>query len=310
MKLTNETLKNKRILILGDIMLDKYIIGDVNRISPEAPVQVVQVTTEKFILGGAANVGNNLSALGVKSFMCGLIGKDNGGIILKKLFKENNINTDFIIEEERPTTQKVRIMGESQQLLRIDYEKLSYMNTKNEIKLIETINNPNEIFDVAIISDYAKGAITKDITQNIIQKYKTIIDPKPKHKDFYKGAFLVKPNLKEASEMTGINHEKEEDIIEMGNMLMVQLKTNILITCGALGMYLFERNNPVIHLETKAIEVYDVTGAGDTVIATIGVCLASGMSLYESCKIANHAAGIVIGRTGTATIKINELLKL
>ena len=292
--------KEKNILVIGDIMLDKYIFGDVERISPEAPVQIVNVKEEKFIPGGAANVANNIAALNANAFMIGVIGNDNEAIILLNELKKRNINTEGIItDNQKPTTQKVRVLGQKQQLLRIDYEKKDYLNKETESKIITFIKEKIEKIDAIIISDYAKGVITKNLMENIKKLAENkiiIVDPKPKHKDFYKNTTLITPNLKEAKEMA----DNEEDLIK-------ELNTSILVTKGEKGMSLLEKDGNITNIPTKAKEVYDVSGAGDTVVATLALALASNATLKQAAILANHAAGITVGKIGTSTVTIEEI---
>jgi len=308
MKMNNELLntlenfKEKNILIIGDIMLDKYIFGKVDRISPEAPVQVVEVKKENYLPGGAANVANNIAALNANAFMVGIVGNDNEANILLEELNKRNINTSGIVKDaQKPTTQKVRILGQKQQLLRIDYEKKDYINKEAENNILNFIKTQINNTDAIIISDYAKGVITQDLIKEIkdIAKEKIIIvDPKPKHKDFYKGTTLITPNLKEAKEMT----EKEEDLIK-------ELDSPILITKGEKGMSLYEKDGNITNIPTKAKEVYDVSGAGDTVVATLALALSSNTTLKQAAILANHAAGITVGKVGTSTVTIEEIKK-
>jgi len=281
-------------------MLDKYIFGNVERISPEAPVQIVNVKKEKFIPGGAANVANNIAALNANAFMVGVTGNDNEANILLNELKKRNINTEGIItDQNKPTTQKVRILGQKQQLLRIDYEKKDYLNKETENKIIAFIKEKIEKIDAIIISDYAKGVITKNLIENIkkIAGNKIIIvDPKPKHKDFYKNTTLITPNLKEAREMA----DNEENLIK-------ELNTSILVTKGEKGMSLLEKDGNITNIPTKAKEVYDVSGAGDTVVATLTLALSSNATLKQAAILANHAAGITVGKIGTSTVTTEEI---
>jgi len=297
--------KQKNILIIGDIILDKYIFGEVERISPEAPVQVVEVKKENYLPGGAANVANNISALNANAFMVGIVGNDNEAKILLNELKKRDINIDGILtDNQKPTTQKVRILGQKQQLLRIDYEKRGYLNKERENKILNFIKEKVQEIDAIIISDYAKGVITKDLIteiKNIANNKIIIVDPKPKHKDFYKNVSLITPNLKEAKEMTN-----KENIDEIGKQLMEELNTEILITRGEKGMSLFEKTETT-NIPTKAKEVYDVSGAGDTTVATLTLALTAGATLKLAATLANHAAGITVGKVGTSTVTIEEI---
>lgn len=308
-----DNFKNKHIAVIGDIMLDKYIFGRVDRISPEAPVQVVNVKSEKYILGGAGNVCNNLSSLGCRAELCGVIGEDEGGNILLECISERKMGRDGIFyDRSKRTTQKMRVVSQGQQLIRIDYEDPYYINSDMEERITEYFENHIHNLDLIIVSDYIKGVVTKNIMEVLINlsiknNKKVVIDPKPKHKDFYKKAYLLTPNLKEASAMSGIEYENDEDIRKMGNKLVEEMGANILITCGSKGMFLFKKNGDIYELPTKAREVYDVTGAGDTVIATLSLCLAAGANLMEGAYIANYAAGLVVRKTGTATTTAEEI---
>ena len=302
-----EKFKDKKIIVLGDIMLDKYIFGNVERISPEAPVQIVGVEKERFIPGGAANVANNIAALDAKVFMVGIVGKDIEAKILLKELKKRKVNIDGIVTDNNvPTTQKVRVFGQKQQLLRIDYEKKDYLNKEAENKIIAFIKEKIKETDAIIISDYAKGVITKDLMANVKELAKgilLIVDPKPKHKAFYAGVNLITPNVKEAREMSG-----KEEVNEMGRELMEELNAPVLITRGEKGMSLFEWNG-VTNIATEAKEVFDVSGAGDTTVAALTLALTAGATLEQAAILANHAAGITVEKIGASTVSIKELKK-
>lgn len=308
-----ENFKNKKILVVGDIMLDKYIWGEVSRISPEAPVQVVNVLKETYAPGGASNVASNASALNGKTFMVGIAGNDEAKNILLQELKNRDINTDGIfIENDKPTTQKVRIVGRSQQLLRVDYEKKEHVHKNIESAMIAFLEKTIKDIDVVVISDYAKGVITPEISQRLIQISRDnnkiiIVDPKPKHLNLYSNVTLITPNNAEAGEMTNIEDGSDEAVFEMGSKLLKYLNASVLITRGEKGMSLFEKDRSVTHIPAKAKEVYSLIGAGDTVVATIALALASGASLEEAATIANIAAGIKVGKIGTASVSIEEI---
>ena len=308
-----DNFKNKKILVVGDIMLDKYIWGDVSRISPEAPVQVVNVARETYEPGGASNVANNISALDGRAFMVGITGNDEANKILLEELEKKGIDTGgILIDKDKPTTQKVRIIGRSQQLLRVDYEKKEHIHQNIEHSMIAFLEKMIKDIDVVIISDYAKGAITPQVSNRLVQIAKennkvVIVDPKPKHLNLYSNVTLITPNNSEASEMTGIEDGNEDAVLEMGSKLLKYLNSNVLITRGEKGMSLFEINGNVRHIHAKAREVYSLIGAGDTVVATIALALASGASLEEAAILANIAAGIKVGKIGTASVSINEI---
>ncbi|MBI2658921.1 D-glycero-beta-D-manno-heptose-7-phosphate kinase [Candidatus Woesearchaeota archaeon] len=307
-----ENFKNKRILVIGDIMLDKYIWGDVSRISPEAPVQVVNVLKETYEAGGAANVASNVSALTGKAFMVGIVGNDEAKNMLLEELNKRDIDVEGIfIDKDKPTTQKVRVIGKSQQLLRVDYEKKGHAHKDTENKMIAFFNRIINKVDVVAVSDYAKGVITQTICNKLIQIAKDnnkmiIVDPKPKHKDLYVNATLVTPNNAEASEMTNIE-DGDEAVLGAGAKLLECLNSNVLITRGEKGMSLFEKDGSITDIPAKAKEVYSIIGAGDTVVATIALALASGADLKEAAMLANIAAGIKVGKIGTASVSIEEI---
>lgn len=310
-KITDE-FEKKRILVVGDLMLDKYIFGNVERISPEAPVQIVSVSREKYVPGGAANAANNISSLGGTAFLSGIVGNDSAKDILLDVVESKLINTQaVVIDYKKQTTLKIRVLGQNQQLLRIDYEDKEYIDEEVNKKLFENIEKIGKV-DAIIISDYAKGTLTKRICDELkayCQKNYIIIavDPKPKHKEFYKGVSVITPNKKEAEEMVGFKIDSKNDLIRAGNQLMAELDCDVLITTGDKGMSLFERGNETVHIPTVAKEVYDVSGAGDTVIATMSLAMSAGASLKDAAVLANHAAGIKVGKLGVAPVSIAEL---
>jgi D-glycero-beta-D-manno-heptose-7-phosphate kinase len=312
-----EQFKDKKILVLGDVMLDKYIWGDVSRISPEAPVQIVNVARESYAPGGAANVANNIAALSGKSFIVGVVGKDKTKEDLIRELEKRNIDVSGLIEDQnKRTIRKVRVFGRNQQLLRFDYEKKGYVEADTENKIFDFISEKLDELDAIIISDYTKGTITSSLMEKLTalcneKKKIIVIDPKPKHKDFYKNATLITPNHKEAHEMTGLAEEEpsDADINNMGKKLLQELNSTVLITKGEKGMSLFEKDGKITSIPTFAKEVYDIVGAGDTSVATLALALASGASFEESAIIANHAAGITVGKVGTSTVSIEELRK-
>ncbi len=288
----------QEIVVVGDIMLDEYIYGNVSRISPEAPVPVVCAKGDSFYeLGGAANVASNISSLNGKVSIFSFIGNDRNSEILKQLLRARNI--DYHLDLNSLTTHKLRIIGNSQQLVRVDYEETSDKIFPSETKkfLLERADQANMI----LISDYAKGAITQDL-MDFLQDYKKkiIIGPKPKNKSLYQGAYLIVPNEKEALEMSG-----HSDVEGAAIKLRQELNSDILITRGEKGMLLFADRQ--IEIPTYAKEVYDVSGAGDTVIATLSLALSSGSSLEEAAILANNAAGISVEKRGTYPVSLNEL---
>ena len=314
-----DNFKNKSILVIGDVMLDKCIWGDVERISPEAPVQVVEVTEESYSPGGAANVANNIAALGSKVIMVGIVGNDTTKEELVEELKKRGIDTSgLIVDESKRTIRKVRIFGKSQQLLRFDYEKKGYVGKETEDKILDFLKSKIKSVDAVIVSDYAKGVVTKTLMEKLKELCKEnnksiVVDPKPRHKDFYRNVALITPNHAEAHQMSNIGKDEEEntkeDIEKLGKTLLDELNSNILITRGEKGMSLFCKDGTIKHIPTFAKEVYDIIGAGDTSVAALTLALASGASFEESAIIANYAAGIVVGKVGTSTVSIDELKK-
>lgn len=309
-----EKFRKRSILVIGDIILDKYVWGSVSRISPEAPVQIVNVQKENYLPGGAANVASNTSSLKAKTYMMGIVGKDNTRDILLSELRKRNIDTNGILTvNKKLTIQKVRILGQNQQLIRVDYEKKGDVDKNTEKNIIKKVSKIINKVDAIVISDYAKGVITKYTAEKIIETARKknkiiIVDPKPEHKNYYKNVDLITPNYMEASIMANIEQEGE-NIIRMGNKLLEELNSTLLITKGEKGMSLFEKDGKITEISTKAKEVYDVTGAGDTVVAVVALALASGATIKEAAILANHAAGIVVGKLGTSTTTVNEIKK-
>ncbi|MEI7590148.1 MAG: D-glycero-beta-D-manno-heptose-7-phosphate kinase [Deltaproteobacteria bacterium] len=308
-----------RVLVVGDIILDHFIKGTVSRISPEAPVPVVNVANESFLLGGSANVINNIVSAGGKVFCSGVIGNDEMGKKIIEELRSKGIDTSGIVKEkQRQTTVKSRIIANRQQVVRFDKEDkhaLAPRSIENIIKYIQSISYK---LDAIVISDYGKGVITEElllgIKQNISGKNIPVcIDPKKSNFAFYEGFDIITPNTLEAIAAAGINTRDSYDIVQVGRSLLASYDFKaLLITRSDEGMSLFEKkpNKSHSHFPTQAREVFDVTGAGDTVIAILALSLASGATLHEAVMLANYAAGIVVGKTGTATASLIELSKM
>lgn len=304
------------ILVIGDIIIDHFIWGSVSRISPEAPVPVVNVTRENLLLGGAANVLNNIYALGGKATICGLIGQDIMGDHLLGLLDELGSPTDGIIRSgNRPTTKKTRIIAQHQQVVRFDREKTGELQQENFAKLLSFIDNNISSFQAVIISDYNKGIISENLMSSLMARLKTrpnipvIVDPKPKNIERFSGATLLTPNSHEAELMSGVEISDEESLAKAAQIIQDKLKADaLLITRGEAGMALFEQGQKPFLIPTVAKEVFDVTGAGDTVIASLALARAAGLSFEEAAMVANQAAGIVVGKLGTATTSQEEII--
>lgn len=308
-----DNFKNIKIGVVGDLMLDDYIYGTVERISPEAPVPVVNVKEEKFVLGGAANVVNNLASLGAKTICFGVIGNDANGERLLGAFADKKIDVSGLIrDKERTTIVKRRIIGSNQQLLRIDWEDITSISTFLEYALLRNIESKIDELDAVILSDYDKGVLTPMVAKEIVRMCRdrgkiVTVDPKPKNAMNYYGATSMTPNRKEAKECLGM--ERATNMEEVGKELKEKLKLdNLLLTRSEEGMSLFIEDK-VVNIPTFAKEVYDVTGAGDTVISVFTLAAASGVSWHEAAKIANTAAGVVVGKMGTSTVTKDEILE-
>jgi len=311
--------KDKKILVIGDIILDRYIFGKVSRISPEAPVPVVEVTEESYRLGGAANVANNIIALGGKAYISGIIGKGSAGRIVRDLIEEKGIGVDYIFEDTRRTTVKTRIIAGNQQVVRFDIEDRRRLEGKAKELFLSMIKNALNDFDAVIVSDYKKGVVSEELFRILVNHKKKngiflAVDPKVGHFRLYKQVSLITPNIAEASHGAEVEIKDERTLIKAGFNLLKKLACDsVLITRGEEGMSLFEKRDSeviVTHLPTVARKVFDVTGAGDTVIATITLAHVSGADLVSAAKIANVAAGIVVGKVGTATATPEEIMEV
>ncbi len=306
-----EQFKKRTVVVIGDVMLDKYLWGNVERISPEAPVPIVHVQKESYVAGGAANVANNIVALGGKAVIIGVVGNDEAGKVLEQEVKKEGMAW-LLVPEERPTIQKVRVISHNQQLMRIDYEDINPVNHHVERHVLDFLKKlPHS--DIIVVSDYAKGLVTKKLMDEVVafshmKKIPLMVDPKPSHMSYYKGASLITPNLKEAREMSRVEGSNDAEVESMGKELQTMLHADVLITRGKDGMTLVAKEE-VKHIPTTAKEVYDVSGAGDTVVAALALSVAAGASLAQAASIANHAAGVVVAKVGTATVSVDELRK-
>ena len=306
--------KGARVLIVGDLIMDHFIWGDVSRISPEAPVPVVDVSSESILLGGSANVVNNIYSLGGNCVVTGIVGDDSDGRYLTKTLSEKKIPTNgIIVDPERPTTIKTRIIAHSQQVVRFDREKRKKIEGTTLESVLEFIKRSVKAVDLIIISDYAKGLISPGLVEEITSlaaesKIPVAVDPKVEHFDYYKDVTVITPNNLEASRSSGVEIADEQSLHLAGEKLLARTGAEaLLITRGEHGMSLFEKAGGQAHIPTVAQEVYDVSGAGDTVIGVFGLALASGANFREAAVLANFAAGIVVGKVGTATVTMEEL---
>ncbi len=309
-------IKSKNILVVGDVMLDNYYIGDVRRISPEAPVPVFRKHSERSVLGGAANVAANLITANQKVSMLTMVGDDNEGKILMSHFKEKGISSNLVAILHRRTTIKTRFLADNnQQILRLDVEDTDVITGKESSSLLNNLRGCISDFDMILMSDYMKGLLTQEFCQGVIKLAKSqnipvIIDVKdPKYGKYY-GATLLKPNLNELRSLTGIKADSDEEIVKAAEELRRRTNTKfILATLGARGMVLVGDSEPYF-VKSLAREVYDVSGAGDTTIAYLSTCLANGMPIREAVDIANYAAGIQVGKVGTSSVSLQEIRDL
>ena len=301
--------KTKKIAVIGDVMIDRYIWGRVSRISPEAPVPVVEVDNETSRLGGAANVANNITSFGAKAFLIGVVGADRSGDELRKiLIDEKNSSDGIVTDISRPTTVKTRVIAHDQHVVRIDSEEKRDVSLEIQNKIFSVLERNIDSIDGIIIEDYNKGVVAKDLIAMIIdlakKKHKVItVDPKFNNFFEYKNVTVFKPNKKETEEALGKKLRSEEDVRAAGKILLEKLQAeNILLTRSEKGMTVFEKSGDVTTIPTIARHVADVSGAGDTVIATLTLLLAAGATMIEAALIANIAGGIVCGEVGIVPI--------
>jgi len=305
-----------RIMVVGDIMVDHFIWGSVSRISPEAPVPVVRVTNESFHLGGAANVVHNIHALGGKVYTAGVTGHDGMGKKIVQDLRALGISTGgIIVTHKRPTTKKTRIIAHNQQVVRFDREETSSLSTNIKKRIISYCRKTLSDVDAVILSDYDKGLLSQELVEEVIalckkDKKPVIVDPKVEHIAMYQGVTMITPNQQEAGEASGIKILTDEDASRAASFLQKKIGCEaVLITRGEQGMTLVEKNGSFAHIPTLATEVYDVTGAGDTVVSVLTLALTTGASKRVAALIANYAAGIVIKKLGTASVGKEELKK-
>jgi rfaE bifunctional protein kinase chain/domain len=304
------------IVVLGDVMLDEFLWGDVSRISPEAPVPVVDIRRESTHLGGAANVLANLLALGAKACVIGVIGDDFAGERIQSSVRDKSaLQTDgqLIADNSRPTTIKTRIIAQHQMVVRADREHRAPVDALTEDRIIAAVKTALAGAQALVISDYDKGVVTPRILSEVLPaaygRMPVLIDPKISNFDSYRPATLVTPNHHEALRLANLEEDTDATLQTAARMIRERLKCDaVLITRGDRGMMLFEGDLDPVRVETAAREVYDVTGAGDTVIATLAAALAAGASMTEAAVLANQAAGIVVGKLGTATASAKEVL--
>ncbi len=313
----------QRLLVVGDLMLDQFVWGKVNRISPEAPVPVVEVVRESFFPGGSANVARNIRALGGQVSVLGLIGNDHGGETLQNLLADQGVETDgLIVDDQRPTTIKTRVVAHHQQVVRFDREQVQPLSPSLEKVLLEKYRQQLDSVSAVVFEDYGKGLLSQRLLDLMHRQARargkiTTADPNSRHLLRYARLTAITPNRMEAFVAAARPQTepldevlRDEPLLEVGEILLRKWRPeNLLITLGEHGMCLFRRGKKPHHIPTVAQEVFDVSGAGDTVIATLTLALVSGANPVDAAEIANHAAGVVVGKVGTATCSPEELIQ-
>lgn len=304
-----------KVLVVGDLILDEFIWGQVSRISPEAPIPVVWVKSESFVPGGACNVANNIRSLGGKADVVGVIGNEGRGRMLLELLQQKGVGVSGIIKDiTRPTTLKTRVVAHHQQVVRIDREEVAPLSKDIQRRLIQDIRKRLSAFDAICVEDYGKGVITPELVHEIVKLARRhgkiiTVDPKESHLSYYRGVSCITPNHHEASTLAKIPIHDDASLRRCGQKLMRALACqNILITLGENGMCLFQKGLKPVKIPTLAQDVFDVSGAGDTVIGTYTLALGSKAAPIEAAHLANCAAGIVVGKVGTASVTQDELL--
>lgn len=304
----------KKLIVIGDLLLDQFVWGEVFRISPEAPVPVVWVKRDDFMPGGACNVAGNLAKLGAQVALIGVVGKDEKAEILKKQLDKRGICTEgVIVDEKRPTILKMRVIAGHQQVVRIDREDISGISSKHLAEIRNYLEQNIRDYDGVIIEDYGKGVITPSLLRVVVpmaKKYGKVVavDPKENHFSYYKGVDVITPNHHEAAKAAGFVIDSDDALIRAGEKILKKLKVKVaLITLGEKGMMVFEKGGKPHRIPTVAQEVFDVSGAGDTVVAVYTLAIVSGASPRFASYIANCAAGIVVGKIGVAVVDKKEL---
>jgi rfaE bifunctional protein kinase chain/domain len=310
-----KSMRGRRVFVLGDVMLDEFLWGRVSRISPEAPVPVVQVTRQSFHLGGAGNVAANVRSLGGAAVLAGVVGRDAAGERVREALAAAGVESHLVdLGRDRPTTVKTRIVAHGQQVVRADHEDPADAPARAEADLVESVRRELPSCAVLVVSDYEKGVVTASLLSRVLplarrRRIPVLVDPKVRHFRLYRGATVVTPNQFETEQATGLRLDGPAALGAAGLRVLSLLGCRaVLVTRGEHGVSLFERGRAPLHVPTAAREVFDVTGAGDSVIATMALALAAGASLPEAAFLANCAAGVVVGKLGTAQASPEEVL--
>jgi rfaE bifunctional protein kinase chain/domain len=308
-----DRLAGRHVVVAGDVMLDEFARGDVRRISPEAPVPVLEVTSRGYALGGAANAAANVASLGGRSTLIGIVGADSGASVIGSMLADRAIVSRLVADPARPTTHKTRLVARGQQIVRIDQESRAEPSAATRDKLVAELTEAAANADAFILSDYAKGAVFPELTGAIVAAARArgiavVADPKQRDLRHYRGVSVITPNQGELELAVGRALASEDDFLAAAAEVLPLLEGgSLLATRGADGMTLFEPGNPPFHVRAAAKSVFDVTGAGDTVVATLAIALAGGASLREAVSAASAAAGVVVSKVGTASVSPAEL---
>lgn len=306
----------RRVLVVGDVMVDRYLIGDVERISPEAPVPILRQAREYMRPGGAANVAMNLAGLGVQTALCGFVGDDSDGRVLRALIREAGVDDGPLLSGGRPTITKTRVVSRTQQLLRVDVESLQAAPAHEHAALQQRAVTACEQADAVVLSDYAKGALPESLCSAVIAACRAkgipvLVDPKVRDLSRYAGATTICPNLHELSVATGVPVHDVDGLLAAAHTLLLQLHLDFLtVTMSERGIRVLRNDGADLYSPAKAREVFDVSGAGDTVIATLAASLAAGLQIATAVELANQAAGIVVGKLGTVPVSAVEIVNL
>lgn len=309
-----ENFEKVKVLVIGDVMIDKYLWGEVRRISPEAPVPIVNLKNQTAVAGGAANVAANIAALGAKPYLFGVVGKDSDGESFGEILKKSNVSAKYLFGiSNRQTTVKTRIMAHNQQIARLDQETISELTLGEEQKLFAKIKKFEKIINIIIVSDYGKGLLSKSLLEKVLEfaqlnDIPVMVDPKGRDYGKYKGATLLTPNKFELAEVCGEDAESYTKLEGSALKLLQNLDLKFLVvTRGEDGITLFKKDEKPETIKALKRKVYDVTGAGDTFISALAVAYAAGNDIQAACKIANTAAGLVVEELGTTTLNLKNL---
>jgi rfaE bifunctional protein kinase chain/domain len=302
------------VVVVGDVMLDEYVWGEVRRVSPEAPVPVVEIRRRTYVPGGAGNVASGVAGLGGAASLAGVVGADASAEVLRKTLEEAGVQAGLVVDSTRPTTTKTRVVAQNQQIVRTDSEERSPVTAEVADEVLSWVGERVEQAGALVLSDYAKGVISQELAQRVIELARAagkpvVADPKGDGYGKYRGATVVTPNIHEAKRAAGFDGETHHELSDVGAALAGLLgDSGLLITRGAQGMSLFlDGGGPSVDIPSRARNVFDVTGAGDAVVSTLAIALGCGASLEQAARLANAAAGVVVGKFGTETLGLDEL---